>query len=169
VPLQHRFATPLALIRHGYKVWESGHVVAQVMEPIVSRPLPVPAGNYVEYGHNGPRKAVEVVLLDLDQPGFNLLFGALSVSHENGVHRLVVDGVTQIRAGHAAYSTPVIQIVPQFCEYRKFSTTGWAFGHKLLDYISEDGTTLWSKVKVVEDPAELPWDTGDSADGDAAA
>ena len=57
----------------------------------------------------------------------------------------------------------MFHIVPQLCQYRKFGTSGWAFGHKLLDYVSSDGTTLWSQVKQVEDAAELPWKTGDEA------
>jgi hypothetical protein len=164
VPLAHRFATPLSLMRWGFKVWEGKSVVAQVMEPIGMGPIPMPKTPYVAFGQNGPRKAVEVILLDLDEPGFNLSFGALSVSNENAVGRLVTDGVGQIRAGHADYANPVIHIVPQLCTYSRFGTTGWAFGHKLLDFVSNDGRTLWSKVKMVEDPAELPWDGGDPAD-----
>ncbi len=164
VPLQHRFATPLALMRWGFKVWEGKIVAAQVMEPIGAGPIPMPKTAYVAFGQNGPRRAVEIVLLDLDEPGFNLSFGALSTSNENAVNRLVTDGVKQIHAGHRDYANPVINIVPQFCEYRKFGTTGWAFGHKLVDFISNDGRTLWNKVKMVQDPAELPWHAGDPAD-----
>jgi hypothetical protein len=167
--LQHRYAAPLALMRHGFKVWEGGLIVAQVMEPILSSPLPVPKGPYVDYPNNGPRKAVEIALLCLDEPAFNLVFGALSISHENGIARLVIDGMNQLRAGHAKFSTPVIKIAPQLCNYRKYNKQGWAFGHKLVDYISNDCKTLWSKVKQVEDPAELPWDAGDGEGTDKDA
>jgi hypothetical protein len=167
VPLKQRFAVPPALIRGGFKVWEGGVVVAQVMEPIVSNPLPVPkGGRYVAFGENGPRKAIEAIMLGFDEPGFNLAFSALSISNENGVARVVADAAAQIRAGHKDYSTPLIQVVPQLCNYRRFGTTGWAFGHKLIDYVSTDGTTLWSKVKQVADPGDLPWDTGNGDDGE---
>jgi hypothetical protein len=165
VPLQHRYAVPVALIRHGFKVWESGLVTAQVMEPIAAHPaLPMPKTPYVVFGQNGPRKAMELILLSLDEPGFNLSYGVLNVSSENEVNRLVADALGQIRAGHAAYANPVIKIRPQLCNYRKFGTSGWAFGHELVDFISNDGATLWSKVKMVEDPGELPWDTGGGED-----
>ena len=93
VPLQDSYASPLALVRHGFKV-ENGRVVDQVMEPIVSHPtLPVPKQPYVDYPHNGPRKAIEAIFLNLDERGFNLLFGALNVSNSNGLARLIGDGL----------------------------------------------------------------------------
>ena len=93
VPLRHRYAAPISLIRHGFKVWEGGVVTAEVMEPIASCPvLPVPKTPYVPFGQNGPRKAMEVIFLDLDEPGFNLCYGILAISAENAVKRMLMDG-----------------------------------------------------------------------------
>jgi hypothetical protein len=162
VPLTHKWAIPISSLQHGFKVWEGGKVTHEVMVPMASQPAaPEPPQPYVGFGENGPRKVTQLNLHSLNELGLASTFSSMGVSHDNRIKSLLGDIVEQISARGPQFCNPVIYIRPG--NYPWNGKTIWHFDYELNDWIANDGVTLQS-VTVVEDPADLPWDTGDPAD-----
>ena len=113
VPLDHRWAIPVASFAHGFKVWAGGKVIEEKLVAMAAQPAPPePAIPFVGFGQDGPRKVTQFNLHSLNELGLAMTFSSMGVSHDNRTRNLLGDIVEQVSTNGPRFSNPLIFIRP---------------------------------------------------------
>jgi len=144
----HRFVVPVNGFRYGYVDWRGGKPVDRRLTHLgsgVPTPEP-PGGQYVRFPEDGPRKAAELLLMSIEERGFQLA-ATCSQSSANRMDNLAVKVEMQLRSpeGQAGFRHPVIEVQPDHYYDRKSARTIWHFSFPVIDWIHDDGETLLSQ------------------------